>query len=955
MHDHQHLTHALPVEAARCTSPQQPFSVVPTLKQPSQLVVQPVDALHADGAVLQTNVLEPLPRMPLAPEEDGAHEGSTPPAGQLQLQPEEVAAAAVLPCAEQQPRVAIPTSEQGEARIAATTFTEEADLDAGAYLLTHWDQLIPRSLHSQGQGVPPERALELFLLSARARRVEVTYRKSKSESEQGRWHALKSRSLQCLSRVARHTMCVGSYVDVDVVNAHPTLLLHLCRQSNWDCPQLSAYVEDRDKLLTDLCGVAGCSRDHAKQVYLAVLNGGDEDFNNLPRRSKHLEAFRNELAVLRLLLTQQHTELYAQVKARRSEAGKTWNNESSLLSLLCNRLENRVLMSMWCFFGCPSNCVLCFDGIMLRRSPLAAVHDVTGGYDLAGCAAHVRRELGVAIQLTAKPFDKCVTLPPREQVRGSFRRWLLPARFDPAKLHQLTKACTDESILEAMEPAQRKLAEEEITQNKKKDGLVGKAVALNVTAMLEYVNQYYFTVKGSTTVHCFEEHDAQGRVVEAICFTNKKALLEHLEDFKVRTDLGGLRNNKQAVNVGQLWLEYQQRRIYYKQKFAPNTTLAYTHQGFNERNMWTGWRYEQQEGFVVDTNLIARLTAHLLDVICAGQVELYTYLLKLWKLVLMGKKTGVALCVTGAQGSGKSLMVEYFGRTIIGDNHYAFFQTLDDLTGRFSSERCFKSFIVCDELGTWSGDHGTANKLKSLITQTRTKLERKGIDPRTVEDCSNFVFLSNDKDIVKVEGKADRRYCVVEASNHRLGDAVYFNALALDMGLEPEDSRLPEAQRQHAYSVGEHFFHFVLAQDVRGFKPSRIPATGIRQRLQAAATPPLAAFVRWFVDAYARELASKGLSGGAVRVKAANLFDGYERLMQYLGSPVKFLRAPELSKALKCKFQLFTDCAHRCASGTYFASTDPQRLEREARDLDSAHVFNTGMYQDVDFQFAEEN
>ncbi len=103
---------------------------------------------------------------------------------------------------------------------------------------------------------------------------------------------------------------------VVLVNAHhPTLLLHLCRQSNWDCPQLSAYVEDRDKLLTDLCGVAGCSRDHAKQVYLAVLNGGDEDFNNLPQRSKHLEAFRNELAVLRLLLTQQHRELYAQVKA----------------------------------------------------------------------------------------------------------------------------------------------------------------------------------------------------------------------------------------------------------------------------------------------------------------------------------------------------------------------------------------------------------------------------------------------------------------------------------------------------------------------------------------------------------------------------------------------------------------------------------------------------------------
>ena len=127
----QYLTHALPVEAA-CTSPgllhfamspseqqQQPLSVVPTPKQPSQLVAQPVVALHADGAVLQTRVLQTRVLDPLP-------QGSTPlPAGLLQLQQEEVAAAAVLPCAEQQTHVAIPTSEQGEARIAATTFTED--------------------------------------------------------------------------------------------------------------------------------------------------------------------------------------------------------------------------------------------------------------------------------------------------------------------------------------------------------------------------------------------------------------------------------------------------------------------------------------------------------------------------------------------------------------------------------------------------------------------------------------------------------------------------------------------------------------------------------------------------------------------------------------------------------------------------------------------------------------
>ena len=88
-------------------------------------------------------------------------------------------------------------------------------------------------------------------------------------------------------------------------------------------------------------------------------------------------------------------------------------------------------------------------------------------------------------------------------------------------------------------------------------------------------------------------------------------------------------------------------------------------------------------------------------------------------------------------------------------------------------------------------------------------------------------------------------------------------------------------------------------------------------------------------------------------MKAANLFDGYVRLMGFLGSPFKFTSAASLSKALKCKFQLFTDCARRCKDYPYFASTDPQPLERAARDLDAAHVFNTDMYKDVDFHFED--
>jgi hypothetical protein len=37
--------------------------------------------------------------------------------------------------------------------------------------------------------------------------------------------------------------------DVDMKNAHPTLLLYLCKKNDVDCPFLEAYVNDRAKLL----------------------------------------------------------------------------------------------------------------------------------------------------------------------------------------------------------------------------------------------------------------------------------------------------------------------------------------------------------------------------------------------------------------------------------------------------------------------------------------------------------------------------------------------------------------------------------------------------------------------------------------------------------------------------------------------------------------------------------
>jgi hypothetical protein len=114
--------------------------------------------------------------------------------------------------------------------------------------------------------------------------------------------------------------------------------------------------------------------------------------------------------------------------------------------------------------------------------------------------------------------------------------------------------------------------------------------------------------------------------------------------------------------------------------------------------------------------------------------------------MVLGKQSGVALCLSGAQGWGKNVMMEFIGQRIVGEQYYAYVASLEDLTNKFSSLRCNKR---CDELDTWKGDHKAANLLKGLITQGKNKLERKGKDAYIIDGYANMVFLN------KVEGKGD--------------------------------------------------------------------------------------------------------------------------------------------------------------------------------------------------------
>ena len=161
-----------------------------------------------------------------------------------------------------------------------------------------------------------------------------------------------------------------------------------------------------------------------------------------------------------------------------------------------------------------------------------------------------------------------------------------------------------------------------------------------------------------------------------------------------------------------LWLKYDLRRIYGEMVFHPHRAYPYRHgdSSNNKYNLWAGWEHEYDPRFVVDPQRIRRIDYHLKEIVCSGNEELYQYVLSLWKLMLLGKKAGVALCLSGPQGIGKNVMVEYVGQRIVGEQYYAYVASLEDLTNKFSSLRSLQQVLRSLCATSWTRGRATTRR-----------------------------------------------------------------------------------------------------------------------------------------------------------------------------------------------------------------------------------------------------
>lgn len=229
--------------------------------------------------------------------------------------------------------------------------------------------------------------------------------------------------------------------------------------------------------------------------------------------------------------------------------------------------------------------------------------------------------------------------------------------------------------------------------------------------------------------------------------------------------------NQRRVPVTKAWLESPERREYRGVLFdptgrAPGTWL----------NLWRGFAAEPAPCDRATAMAgCARLLAHLLANVCAGDEEHFLWLMD-WLARMVQRpadRTGTALVLRGGQGVGKTIVGQIVG-SLFGP-HYTPVSDLRGFAGRFNAhlETCL--FLQLEE-ATWGGDHQAAGRLKDLITGTHHLIERKGMEPYLAANHVHVMITTNSRWAVPA-GLDDRRFAVLDVAEHRRQDRGYFRAI----------------------------------------------------------------------------------------------------------------------------------------------------------------------------------
>lgn len=576
--------------------------------------------------------------------------------------------------------------------------------------------------------------------------------KYNQKNEVGRYFSQGALSLQSLPREIRQTIAKDYYIDIDIKNCHPYILLQYANKEGIKCDNLKYYIDNRDRIFKKISKKYNIDKNLSKNQFLKILNGGSISLNINKDEKLYLflKDFERDVISIQSHIhkNEEKYRILGDKKAlERKKENKYANHLGSTMNIMLCDIENNILQSMIKYLKdnniLKTSIVMVFDGFMIYKDD---IKDLDINDILLKLQEHVKNETTYEIELTIKEMDDIIKVP------------------------------EDYKVIEQVEEIK-----ELIIENKTYE---------DIKEQFELNN---FKVMNPTPLYCSIDNDGNLHLKTR---KEMKETFEHVNFYKTNT-----KGESKEFLFFDTWARDPKMRRYNKMDFLPmqqeRLDIYNTFKGFEIMKKYD----DNDEILDIEDSFIYQ---HLKKVLCNNDEICFNYVLNVLSRMLKTPYniTRSALIFRSEQGAGKDIFFDWFGKYILGNEFYTNTEKPDSIFGRFNDLLDKKILVIINE--TSAKDTFSINEnIKAAITRTINNIEPKGgkIIPQT--NHAQYIFLTNNTNCIKIP-QDDRRFIVIESNSEYCGNVEYFS----DILKEINDQRYNKCFYNHLMSLDSDNFNF---------------------------------------------------------------------------------------------------------------------------------------------------
>jgi hypothetical protein len=595
--------------------------------------------------------------------------------------------------------------------------------------------------------------------NGRKTRAFQYHQKNDSDGDYGSWILKKPAyyltSAHAMKRELRANLFHRNYLDVDIVNAFPSLLLGLVESLKFhpdEYKNLKQNVTQRKEVLEKIQNERSCNKRKAKKNLLSIM------FKNPENKFKNLSTFEKdserEIGVIAKKLS-----MYKGIDwVKRSKKGHLGAALSLLLQTMCasclkygvSELQNQ---------NCKVDALI-FDGCLVEKSDRveAAIEKLNRSivdvpefkfvkFSIKAFEDIIDTSRELPVKFIRDGFNDNSThhlplqwneiLPQPEVEFDEYREWM---EYKNALVNRLNS----------------------------RFAMASQGTSFQTTVILEKITS---TVDTFTKEPCFPGYRYVFKSIkDAFAFYKNKTITVTIKNLIGKSDRPyGFRKNGVGTFslLSELW-NHGPRLSYSIMDYNPVPLGTKGCVNRDTFNWFYGYRIsrERAEKAVAKggkPDIIKDFVKNLLN----DDKDVISFVFSWMAFLLQNPSAipGVMLALQGPKGIGKSLLYVIL-KLILGEMNCTSISDVDHLLGTFNDKRKDKKLVALEEIGSSVYDPKSWGKLKDMITNSTQGFNGKHKAITDSNSPTGFIQFTNDEDFVRVDTDGVRRVYAIKCNRY---------------------------------------------------------------------------------------------------------------------------------------------------------------------------------------------